>query len=241
MRIPKATLALIPFLALAGASDAATLLSESNAQSIFLPLGIGMGNGQQAAAIEFSTTNPLTNVTISVPLDILDTGQNASISAYLTNSFGPGTTQSNVIASVNLSVAPNNSVYDYYHYVYQTTNETLFSGLNLTPGTYNVVLVELDGTGNAGIPLDFYGGDYVSAPGVSLLGTFSTSQQSGTFAPGFGGWGDTRQGSIFTGPLEFSITGNDLVPNVPEPGLGFVTGFLTLGLGAYRCRRPRKG
>lgn len=239
MRLRKAAVLLIPSLALAHLCQATTLLSEFNSSSIYDPLGIGSGNGQQAAAIEFSTANPLTNVTISVPLDVIDVnGAHASVSAYLTNGLGVGTTQSNVLKSVNLSVAPTNSVYDYYHYNYNAVSETLFSGLNLAPGTYDVVLIETDGTNNAGIPLDFYGGTQQNAPGVSLNGTFSTSGQGGTFAPAFGGYSNTTQASIFAGVLEFNITGNDLVPTpVPEPSGGLIAGLFLMSVGVFRSRR----
>lgn len=236
MRFMKTAVLVLNVFALAGVSRATDLLSESNSQSIYIPLGIGSGNGQQGAAIEFSTLNPLSNVSIGVPLDVT-ASQNVPIAAYLTNSFGPGTTQSNVLDSVQLSVAPNNSVSDYYHYIYNAVNQTLFSDLNLAPGTYDIVLAELDGTNDAGIPLDFAGGTFVSAPGVSLLGTFTTAEQTGTFVPGYGGWGNTSQASIFAGPLEFNITGNDQVSSAPEPSLGLLSGVLLIGLGVIRRRR----
>jgi hypothetical protein len=45
MRLSQAALVLLPVFALAHLSQAATLLSESNSQAIFIPLGIGLGNG----------------------------------------------------------------------------------------------------------------------------------------------------------------------------------------------------
>lgn len=234
----KTAFAVFSVLALTGGLRASDLLSESNSQSIFLPLGIGLGNGQQAAAIEFSTSNPLSNVTIGVPLDVTDfyaSGQNVAISAYLTNSFGPATTAGNVLDSVQLGVAPNNSASDYYSYNYNAVNQTLFSNLSLAPGTYDIVLAELDGAPDAGIPLDFAGGTLMNAPGVKFLGSFTTAQQSGTFVPGYSGWGDTSQASIFAGPLEFNITGNDLVSGAPEPAFQALSGLLLLvGVGAVR-------
>ena len=154
-------------LTLAGVLPAADLLSESNSQSIFTPLGIGLGNGQQAAAIEFSTANSLTNVTIGVPLSVTDfygSGQDVPIVAYLTDALGPGTTQKNVLQSANLSVAPNTTVSEFYGYEHNAVNETLFSDLNLAPGTYDIVLAELNGAPDAGIPLDFAGGTLTNAP-----------------------------------------------------------------------------
>ena len=175
---------------------------------------------------------PLDNV------DFLGTGQGASVYAWLTNSFGPGTTSTNVLDSMNYSMAPTNTALNYYNYNYNPQLQTLFSGLNLAPGTYDLMVVELDGTSDTGVPLDFTGRVFTSAPGVTLLGTFSTAQQSGTFAPGYGGWGNTSQDTILSGPLELSITGNDLVPtSAPEPSFDWLAGTLLLGVGFVNRRR----
>ena len=72
---------------------------------------------------------------------------------------------------------------------------------------------------------------------MSLLGTFATAEQTGTFVPDYGGWGNTSQATIFSGPLEFNITGNDVVSSVPEPSLGLLSGLLLIGAGVIGRRR----
>ena len=159
----------------------------------FLSLGIGSGNGQQAAALGFSVTDPLHNVSITAPISDFD--PTTSFEAYLTQTLGSGTTAGDVLQHNTVPITPNTINSNDY----QFTTTTLFSGLELAPGQYYVSLVETDNTNDTGIGLIFSGQQTVtSVPAVQFTGTFSSAEQSGTFAPGFS-YSNTLDASLFAG------------------------------------------
>jgi hypothetical protein len=176
--------------------------------STFFASGIGAGNGQQAVAMGFSTFIGLQNITITAPMSVLF--QTTPVTAYLSTQIGPGTTQSNVLAESQLSLPANSS--DPNNAQFTTT--TLFNISNLAPGNYYISLIETDGTNDAGVGFIFNGSQTITlAPGAKFLGTFGADEQSGTFAPGFSGYGNLEAATLFAGDESFTVTGTLL----PEP------------------------
>ncbi|MGN6727082.1 MAG: hypothetical protein ACTHLZ_14270 [Tepidisphaeraceae bacterium] len=212
------------FCLVAGARGA-TIAAVSG--PMYSALGVGSGNGQQAQAMGFSTSKPLANVTITAPIS--DTFMDAPITAYLTSTLGPGTTagdviaQSNVVVSVN-TTNPNDD---------QFTTTTFFSNLSLPAGNYYLSLIETDGYNNAGVGYIWSPSQTVTlAPTSGFLGTFGTSRQSGTFAPGFS-YSNNRDASLFAGDSAFTVTGDV----VPEPSAAVLGGVFFFAGIARRKRR----
>jgi len=182
-------------------ATAATILQTSGPP--FISAGIGQGNGQQAGAIGFSTTNRLENVTFTVPLNYDTVGfPPHTIQSYLTNSIGPGTTTANLLAQNSVVITGG-----------QHANFQVMSYPALNPGTYYLMLVDPD--------LNLVGWDSLypptttttAAPGVQLTASLAYAQASGSFPPAYPSNGDTREASIFPSVYKFDIEGNV----IPEP------------------------
>src|SRR5581483_5940487 len=153
---------------------AAPITAASVSGPTFFAAGIGQGNGQQGAAMGFSTTNTLLGVSVTAPISTI--AFDGVVDAYLTRKFGPGTTQSDVVQHVTVNVPVNTSNPNFP----QFTPVTFFSGLTLSPGDYYLVLAQY-GPNTTGVGFVFQGSQtFTFAPGVSFLGTYGTNSQSGT-------------------------------------------------------------
>jgi hypothetical protein len=80
--------------------------------------------------VSWTQTQSYTNVTISGALSTVGLQGNGTVTAYLTNQVGPGTTLANLIASATISGVN-----------FEPPPTTLFSGLSLGPGTYYLITV----------------------------------------------------------------------------------------------------
>jgi hypothetical protein len=212
----------LTLLAASSIAHAAIIASVSGPE--FFATGLGAGNGQQAVAMGFSTIVPLANVSFSSPISV--GFENTNVTAYLTNSLGSGTTQANVIAQTTINVPVNTT----------NPNDNQFTTVNffnfniLPAGSYYMSLIETDGTNEAGNALILSGSQvFTFPPGVTFLGTFLTSEQGGTFAPGFN-YSNPEDASLFGGDEAFTVTGT----LVPEP-----TTLLPLALILFLSRRRR--
>lgn len=211
-------------------TQAAVITAASVSGPTFIATGIGQGNGQQAAAMGFHTNNTLLGVSISAPISTI--AFDGVVDAYLTHKFGPGTTQSDVLQHVTVNVPVNSSNPNNP----QFTPVTFFSGLTLSPGDYDLVLAQY-GPNTTGVGFVLQGSQtFTFAPGVSFLGTFGTAQQGGTFAPGFGGWGNEEQNTLFAGDIAFTVTAT-AVPEPASAALCLLAGGLLLAASSSRTRR----
>ncbi len=135
-----------------------------------------------ALETSWTQTGSFSNVSIAAPL------ANGPDQIYLTNSIGPSATQQNVIASVTLPITGQTSG--------AASLTPLFTGLNLGPGTYYLVV--------QGGDWDIVDGGQTTtlAPGVTLGSTnFAPTPMS--FAPG-----STFSEAETTAPfLKISVTG----------------------------------
>jgi hypothetical protein len=177
----------------------APIVSVSEApDNDFLIIGTG------AVETSWTQTGSFSNVSIAAPL------ANGPDQIYLTNAIGPAATQQNVIASVMLPITGQTSG--------AASLTTLFTGLNLGPGTYYLVV--------QGGDWDIVDGGETAtlAPGVTL-GSNNFAQTPMTFVP-------DSNFSIAEAPapfLKISITG------VSDP---FFTTEVPVGDGVYYMEFP---
>jgi hypothetical protein len=208
-------------LALASAAASAATLLET-AGPFYQRSGLGRGNGQQAGAIGFSTTFPLEDVSFHVPLSNASFSAVHSITAYLTNQIGPGTTAANLLAQNTFTINPG-----------QEAEFNALSVADLEPGTYYLMLIDFD-FNEVGWGFIWNNNLSVNAgPGMSLVSSLGYAQESGSFPPAFEPNGDTRGASIFGGAYRVRIEGTAIVP---EPSsIVLICG--TLAAVAAWCRR----
>ncbi len=165
---------------------------------------LGPANGNVVVDIQFSLTQEFNNVSIAAPLLGGSTGSVADF--YLTTQVGPGTTSANAVASSTGVTVPFGSQY---------ILTTIFSGLDLTAGTYNLVF-----GGTAGFPVLGY-----TNPGPGTVTLYSgvtygyLSTQSGT------SYEPASALSASTVAFNFQVTGNAVLPTI-EPGISSNTFFV---------------
>ncbi len=195
--------ALIAALATAGASGvcSAQFIIDTNVTGI---TGGSSVTNTQYNAINFSLTSSFSNVAVEAALYTVNGAGNGF--AYLTTQVGPGTNASHVVAT-----GPAVFVGGGY--------KTLFSGLDLGPGSYWIVL---GSTGPDGAIQLSSTATYTTHPNASVGGMyFSASGIDAGFAPA----------STFTA----SGLGNRLFRVTPAPS---AAGLLAIaGLAAARRRR----
>jgi hypothetical protein len=186
-------------LVFASGAFAGTIVSVTGAGGANFTLG---GSDQdEVLAASWTTLGTYFDVSITADVGANDSTV-PSISAYLTTGIGPTETDADQIAGITFNPSTDNEI------------DTLFSGLNLGPGTYYLVLIggDLDttesvwwgtdagtaATTGAGVT---FGGDGFAAIGVGL-GVNNTYPPASDFnsAPGLG--------------LLFQVTGDA----APEPG-----------------------
>jgi hypothetical protein len=203
--------AVAPFLLLllaANAAHAATLLQTTGIS--FRNSGIGVGNGQQAGAVGFSTDRRLENVEFYVPLSNSDPSAAHNVTAYLTDRIGPGTTAANVLAQRLFPIANG-----------EDRGLQVMSIPALDAGDYYLMLIDFG--------FNYVGWESISrnslsiaaSPGIQYTDSLGYAQESGPFPPAFEPNGDTRDASIFPGALSLRIEGTA----IPEPSTLGVLGF----------------
>jgi hypothetical protein len=178
-----------------------------------------VGSLEAILASSFTITTAYDNVSVSANFDSsVGTG-----TAYLTNRIGPGTTAGNVLATGTYTT---------------TGDDLLFSGLDLTPGSYYVVAFGTfnqgwDGTDNPTV---------VTASGVTRNADYFTNQfGSGVPNTSF----PPASTLLVSNPqlnLLYSVTG-DVAPTVPEPGTWMLllsAGAACIAIGRMRRAVPRR-
>jgi len=203
-------------------ASAATLLSVTGPTSGSSGIGLeGTPGDEEAGAVQFTTTG-FSNATVSVQLEGLS--QSQTISAWITNQIGPGTTTpTNVLASTTFA-GP----------AFADTLENAFTGLTLGAGTYYLVLSALLAPNDTGWDLTKNPPTVTGTPENSYVQSWGNSGVSGPFAPA----GVISQ--ISTDPNDdnfiFSITTSSPTP-LPAALPLFVTGLGAMGLLARRRKR----
>jgi hypothetical protein len=181
--------------------SAGTIASVTGAEAVGPNVGCCAASGQ-TVAIGWSATTSYSNVDISGDLGSGFTP--AHFTAYLTDLIGPSATPANVLSTANFVVD------DPCLSICVGVVTPIFTGLTLAPGTYWVVLADLQpaeqgpnggqwfSTGNPALTTD---------AGVTYLGTRHASGiDFAAFAPG-------SNFSSSSGDVLFSVTGTA----VPEP------------------------
>ena len=181
--------------------------------------GLGLGNGQQAVYMSFTSSTSQTNLGMDAVLDSFSSSQ--TVSWWLTNSIGGGTSSGNVIDSGTF-LGPNGSCCNPTIGTF-----TIFTGENIGPGTYYVVLTTTGQSNETG--WNFTSSGSVASGGLSYNGTGVTAAQSGSFAPGYS-YFDPHDN------VEFTLT-SDQTLATPEPGSLFLLGSGLIGAGSFVRRK----
>jgi hypothetical protein len=205
------------FFLISSAAHAATLLQTNG--SSFRNSGIGVGNGQQAGAVGFSTDRRLENVEIYVPLSNSDPSAPHNVTAYLTDRIGPGTTAADVLDQRVFAIASG-----------EDREFQAMSIAALDPGTYYLMLIDTAFNYVGWESISFNGLSIAASPGVAYVASLAYAQESGSFPPAFDPNGDTRDASIFPGAHSVRIVGTA----IPEPA------SLTLAAVALAAVRRRR-
>ncbi|MBM3766601.1 MAG: hypothetical protein FJW32_14525 [Acidobacteria bacterium] len=173
------------------------------------------GDSPIALAIGFTLNQTYSNVAITAAL-YSATG-NESLTAYVTNAIGIGTTAANNIASpIGFSLGPPSD---------PPADLNLFSGLTLSPGTYYFIVKaeNVDPQGSA----EWAGNN--ALPAVLGQGVSGLTYYLDFFPSTFGPAGGFSKASVTGAPI-FSITGDAAGGDVPEPSTITLVAAAILGL-----------
>jgi hypothetical protein len=182
--------------------------------------GLGLGNGQQAVFMSFTASTSQTNLSMDAVLNSFSASQ--TVTWWLTDAVGAGATNSNVLDTGSV-LGPSGSCC-----TGTTANVNIFSGINIGPGTYYVVLTTT-GQGNE-TGWNFTSNAAVATGGLSYNFTGLTSQQSGSFAPGYSGYFNAGDN------VEFNLTSDQAI-NTPEPASLALLGSGLIGAGSFVRRK----
>jgi len=162
------------------------------------------------------------NVTVTADLYNATSSTDQGI-AYLTTAVGSSATSGDVVASAPFTLGPNSGF----------ANTTLFTGLNLSPGTYYLSLNTTNGTvagwGEVSSPNVVVDAGVTGVGGAKALGTAVNPVYQSSFT--------------ISDTLGFSVVAEPNVPAVPESSslmLILPAGLLLAGLAlAARRRAPQ--
>ncbi len=208
----KASVPVLLTLGMVEIGSATTILSVPDTTFAFIGLGQGSGD---SVLDSWTQSFTLTNATITAFLEGNMNGgamPSNTLDAYLMTQVGSGTTVADQVAAAVLSIPDTEQT------------DTLFTGLNLGPGTYYLVLSDSSVTD---------GWAYVAssnaqtAPGVTFNGLedggISGYVPSNSFQPYL-----SEGGSL-------SVSGTVIAATpVPEPSAMWIVGFAITALGVIR-------
>jgi hypothetical protein len=208
------------------ATDAGTILSVSGMNNGGFSIGgLNPSSFSQVVGLSWSQTQGYSDVAIGVPI-LIDVPAGDIVDAYLVRGTVPQP-QSSEIAHTSFTL-PN---------IVTVVYEALFSGLDLGPGTYSVVLSSLTSIDNRIGWLYSAGPTIVEDTGVTLLNmaytSFDTSPPS--YPPDDPNF---RPNNTAGATLNIAVFGT-AAPN-PEPTslvLGSLAGLIGLGYACYRRLR----
>lgn len=179
--------------------------SASACASTIVSVPKGIAGSPAIEATQFleenwTSTVGFSDVTISAFVNTYNVADSSAV-AYLTTQVGPGATSAELVAQANLTLPVGLS----------SPELVLFSGLNLSPANYYLILATTDTTGNEGwFNGDLYSSSAVTAPGVTFNPPgFVAHTIDAAYAPG-----STFSGTYIPG-YAFDVVGN--VSPVPEP------------------------
>lgn len=167
--------------------------------------------------ISWTQTGSYTDVTISAFLSSLANGGGGTGTVYLTNQIGPGTTIANQIAVTTVSGVANDPA----------TATSLFSGLDLGPGTY--YLITASNLGGGGLGWNQYAGT-AAIPGISGTNNFDELAEAEAAYPPASSF-FARDGNQF----DFEVTGD--LAATPEPSTLVLLGTGLLGIARMARRK----
>lgn len=140
-------------------------------------------NSSFSPALQFTLTQPLSNISISLSSSIHSTA-GATARAYITTQIGPGTTAASEIAKTDFAFPLVDS--------FVSPNLTLFSGLTLAANTYYLTFVNTGGANFGDLGIVQYG-TAITNSGASVGNVLYTTSP-GSYSPaatyvhqGFGG------------------------------------------------------
>lgn len=166
--------------------------------------------------ISWTQTGSYTDVTISAFLSSLANGGGGTGTVYLTNQIGPGTTVANQIAVTTVSGVARGPA----------TATSLFSGLDLGPGTYYLITASNLGGGLLG--WNGYSGN-AAIPGISGTNNLDElAEGEAAYPPASAFFAEGNQ-------FDFEVTGDPA--STPEPSTLVLLGTSLLGIAGMARRK----
>ncbi len=209
---------------------AAVLLPALSYGGLIVSVGKGSPGAAPITSTEYleenwTSTAEFTNVTISAFV-AASNGSGTAATAYLAKQVGASATNATLVAQANLTLSP----------LGQASPElVLFSGLDLLPGTYFLVLASADTTSNQG----WFNGNL----GTATTDSHVTFNPPGFVSPANGTNSAYPPASTFNPTYSvgfaFDVTGDLAGSSVPEPSAIWLCGAGFLLLGLVRARGSR--